>query len=272
MNQEHTFSFFELALRYMHFYGKAISRRQGYGVHSPFAFGFLRDVIDDRKPFYAFPSIEKLRLQLLQNSSEIRFSDFGAGSRKEGSKVVRSVASIAKSSLKPPRYGRLLFRLADFLQPGTILELGTSLGVTTSYLAKACPLSQIYTFEGCEEVADIAQKNFRDLSLSNIHMIRGNFDDTLPEFIETSKNIDLAFVDGNHRYEPTLRYFQWISKNCSGHSVMVFDDIHWSSGMEKAWNEIRHSDGVTLSLDLFFMGLIFFRKEIYAPCHLSVRY
>jgi predicted O-methyltransferase YrrM len=260
----------QLAFKYFK-YLLAASNGKGHGVHSPFVFEFITKVLNDKSNYDCFRSIESLRRELKNNNSEINVPDFGAGSRMQLQNT-RKVSVIANSSLKPKKYSRLLFRVVHYYKPQTILELGTSLGITTSYLAYANPQASLITMEGAPEVAAIAQKNFNKLNLSNIKIIEGNFDETLPAIINQLSKIDFAFVDGNHRKEPTLNYFyQFI--NISKHStILVFDDIHWSAEMEEAWNEIRQHPAVTLTIDLFFIGLVFFRKEQKIKQDFIVRY
>jgi predicted O-methyltransferase YrrM len=195
----------------------------------------------------------------------------GAGSRlKKDSR--RKIADIATSSLKPKKFGQLLFRIVDQYAPKNILEMGTSLGVTTAYLASAKQGSSVVTMEGAKAVAEMARIHFSKLGLQNIQLVEGNFDDTLPLAIQKMGTIDMVFVDGNHRYEPTLRYFRQLLPALHEYSILILDDIHWSSEMEQAWEEIKHHTSVTLSIDLFFIGLIFFRKEQKVKQHFTIRF
>lgn len=249
----------QLAGRYLQYYLSA-SNGKGHGVHSPFVYSFITRVLNDERQFYAYNAIEKIRQELLQNPEEVLIEDFGAGSRTKKSNL-RSIKAIAASSLKPKKFGQLLFRIADHYAPEKILELGTSLGITTAYLASAGEKSSVVTMEGASSIAKIARNNFEKLGLKNIEMVAGNFDRTLTSTVRKMGYIDLAFVDGNHRYDPTLRYFRELLPAMQEHSILIFDDIHWSREMEQAWDEIKADPAVTLSVDLFFIGLVFFRKE-----------
>lgn len=253
------YSPFQLALRYLKYYLSA-SNGKGHGIHSPFVYGFITKVLNDERQFYAYQTIEKIRQGLLQNAEEIFVEDFGAGSRTKKTNH-RLIKSIAASALKPKKFSQLLFRIVDHYAPEKILELGTSLGITTAYLASARETSSVVTMEGAPSVASVARENFEKIGLKNIELIEGNFDITLTDTIHRMKYIDLAYVDGNHRYEPTVRYFRELLPAMQDHSILVFDDIHWSSEMEQAWDEIKADPAVTLSIDLFFIGLVFFRKE-----------
>ncbi|GEO06889.1 O-methyltransferase [Adhaeribacter aerolatus] len=230
-----------------------------HGVHSPFVFDLYQHVIQHDGYYGAYKPIEKLRKELKQNHNKIEITDLGAGS-KINPTYLRPISELAKISAKPPKYAQLLFRLVNYFQPNQVLELGTSLGLTTAYLASARPKGTVYTFEGCPKIAQQAQVNFRKLKLSNINLITGNIDQTLPAFLQDTGKVDFVYFDGNHRYEPTLRYFQLCLEKHTENTVFVFDDIYWSAEMEKAWKEICSHPAVTLSIDLFQLGLIFFRK------------
>jgi len=196
----------------------------------------------------------------LNSQQVIQVTDLGAGSKNNNTSQ-RSVSQITRTSAKSPKYAQLLFRLVNYFQPNVILELGTSLGITTAYLALARQNSQVITMEGCPNIAQQASQNFKNLGLKNTKIITGNLDHTLQITVNNLQHLDFVFFDGNHRYEPTIRYFQTCLPKRHVNSVFVFDDIYWSPEMEKAWKEIcRHPD-VHLSIDLFHLGLILFRPH-----------
>lgn len=264
------YSPFQLGARYIKYYLTA-SNGKGHGVHSPFVFDFITLILNDNRQFYAYASIEQLRQSLLTDERELVIEDFGAGSRVKKTNT-RIIKNIARSALKPKKFGQLLFRIVNYYAPETVLELGTSLGITTAYLASPKSTCAVTTMEGAHSVSDIAERNFNRLNLSNISMVRGNFDETLPVVVEELGKIDLAFIDGNHRYEPTVRYYHQILPAMHEYSVMIFDDIHWSKEMEQAWEEIKQDPAVMLSIDLFFIGLVFFRKEYKVKQHFTIRF
>jgi predicted O-methyltransferase YrrM len=231
-----------------------------HGLHSPFVYHLYTEAIRSNKNYYAFDEIEMLRHQLLNSKDKIAVTDFGAGSRVSSSNQ-RSISSIAKNSGKPPRLAAILFRIVNMLQPKVIVELGTSLGLTTLYLASANKQSQVYTFEGCENTAGIAFRNFKALKAENITQITGIIDQTLPDQLRKLEQIDMVFFDANHRYEPTIRYFELCLQKAHEGSVFIFDDIYWSDEMIKAWKKIKSHPEITLTVDLFYMSLVFFRKK-----------
>lgn len=254
------YSRFQLAKKYLHYYFSA-SNGKGHGIHSPFVYEFTRKVLMDDRVYEPYPAIETQRKALLANRQSIPVEDFGAGSSVIKTKE-RAVNRIAASSLKPAKFAQLLFRIVKHYQPQQILELGTSFGITTAYLAAAAPGAKVFTAEGAASVAGIARENFDMLALSNIELIEGDFRVTLPSLLERIKRVDLAFIDGNHRKEPTLDYFQQILKYSHPSTILIFDDIHWSAEMESAWETIRQDPAVTLSIDLFFIGILFFNPDI----------
>ena len=249
----------QLAFKYFRYYLFA-SNGKGHGTHSPFVFQFIRKILNDKFTYPVYQQVESLRAQLRKDRSMLRVEDMGAGSIHGVSKN-RTVASIARHAAKPRKFGQLLFRMVQAWKPRHILELGTSLGITTSYLSQGNPDASLLTLEGALEIANKARENFSQEGLKNIEIITGNFDDTLPTVLKKIGEVDFAFIDGNHRLEPTLRYFHQVLPYTNDQSVLVFDDIHWSSEMEQAWDHIKSHTAVTSSIDLFFIGIIFFRKE-----------
>ena len=240
-------------------------------MHSPFVFQFILHVLNNKSNYQPPRAVEDLRKKLLTDSRTLSIDDFGAGSRTAFNKQ-RSVRRIAKSALKSKKYAQLLFRLVKHYEPKTILELGTSLGLTTSYLSLANPQAKFITIEGSEAIANVAQENFDRFGLKNIQLLNGNFDDLLPSVIPPLSSIDLAYIDGNHRYEPTMTYFAQILQKTNNDSVLVFDDIHWSNEMERAWEEIKAHPAVRCTVDVFFLGFVFFRKEFKERQHFTVRF
>jgi len=262
------YSPFQLGLKYLRYLWLAQNGR-GHGMHSPFVFDLITQVLNDQGDYYCYYPIEDLRNALKQDSRLLSIEDLGAGSRK-GTRNKRSVGDVAKNALKPRKYSQLLFRLTNYIKTGTVVELGTSLGITTSYLAAAG--NQVYSFEGIPDIVAVARENFEKLGLKNITITPGNFDDTLAETLPVIGPIDMAYIDGNHRKEPTLRYFNTLYPSLHANSMVVFDDIHWSTGMEEAWQTIQQDPRVKMTVDLFFIGLVFFKKEFLVKQDFTVRF
>ncbi len=264
------FTRYQLAKKYLHYWIKA-SNSKGHGVHSPFVFDFMTNVMLDKKNYDSYQEIEILRNFLLKNSTKIEVEDFGAGSSVIQSNF-RVVKKIAASSLKSKKYAQLLFRMVKYYQPENIIELGTSLGITASYLASGNSLANVYTCEGSKNIAAIAQNNFTQLKLKNIELIQGDFSNTLTDLLNRIQKIDFAFIDGNHRKIPTLEYFSYLLNFSKPNTILVFDDIHWSIEMEEAWEKIQQHPQVTLTLDLFFIGIVFLNPDFKQKQHFILRY
>jgi len=233
---------------------------KGYGIHSPFMYELVREVLWDKHPYYAFSEIEKYRKELLHSKKVIHVSDFGAGSHKLNSDI-RKIHDIYGASAIKRKYGEFLFRLVSRYKSQTIVEMGTSLGVSTMYLALPEKQNRVYTIEGCTETADIANEAFKKQELSNVNLFTGRFVDVLPVIFEEIETIDLLFVDGHHDKDATLEYFRMCKEKAGNNSIFVFDDIHWSEGMEEAWEEVHNDSDVTISADLYQLGLVFFCRE-----------
>src|SRR5215213_67934 len=261
---------FQLAKKYIHYYLNA-SNSKGHGMHSPFVFDFILNVLNNKNGYTPPSFVESLRKELLLNKELLKIEDFGAGSRLNSSNE-KSVSALARHALKPKKYAQLLYRLVRHYQPQTIIELGTSLGITTSYLATANPFGKVITLEGSEAIAQKAKTNFEKLGITNIHSLQGNFDAVLPTVLSNITSIDLGYIDGNHRYEPTLNYFNQILQKTHSHSILVFDDIHWSKEMENAWTEIKAHPAVQYTIDIFFLGFVFFKEEFRVKQHFMIRF
>jgi predicted O-methyltransferase YrrM len=259
-----------LVVKYLKYY-LGSSNGKGHGTHSPFIFEFITKILNDKTVYPEYGTVEDLRNRLLADKTILNVEDLGAGSSVSAGQQ-RTVASMAKNAAKPKKYGQLLFRMARQYQPRTILELGTSLGITASYLSLADPSADLVTLEGASEIAALAKNNLEKLGSKNCSVIKGNFDDTLSRSLEKLSSVDLAFIDGNHRREPTLRYFEQLLAKTNNESILVFDDIHWSAEMEEAWETIKKHPSVRCTIDLFFIGIVVFRREFHEKQHFSIRF
>ena len=240
----------------------------GEGVHSPYLFEWVRMVMSDKHAYYVWEDIEALRAEMLRDNRMIAFVDYGSGKKQLGDIVQeeRLVRDIAKGSLARKQYAQMLFRLVNWLGDGrslNIVELGTSLGVTTSYLAAVDSRNRVVTLEGCEAVAEIAKENWRKLGLRNIECRLGEVSvDSLQCVVDAlTGGVDVAYIDANHTYASTREYFNVLAANVHEKSVIVVDDIHHSKEMERAWKAICADARVTSTIDLYQMGLVFFDKH-----------
>ena len=251
-------SSFYLFLEYLKYY---LTSNNAHGLHSPFVFNLYNDVFKDNTPFYCFQKIEDIRDNLKLNFDSIELEDYGAGSRNEISKI-KTISEIANSSLTKAKYAQLIFRLLNNGTAENIVELGTSLGLTTSYLASVNPKSTVYSFEGDKSIAKVATNNIKSLGLENVDLNVGEFSKTLEPWLNSIEfKLDFVFLDGNHRFESTMSYFEMILPHIHDKTIVIIDDIRWSKGMEKAWDELKSRKEVGVSIDVFQMGILFFKKD-----------
>ena len=236
-----------------------IRGKSRHGLHSPFVYRLVDEVIYDYKYKDIYNEIESIRTRLLSDNQVITVTDLGAGSHVNNNKQ-KKVSDIAHNALKPPKLAQLLYRLVYDLQPRNIIELGTCLGTTSLYLQNAAPKAQLFTLEGCPETAGVAKDVFKKAGTSDIKQVIGNFDDTLPGVINSLDQLDFVFVDGNHQKDATLKYFKWCLPKAHENTLLIFDDIYWSEGMKEAWEIIKAHPQVTVTIDLFWIGLVYFKK------------
>ncbi len=238
-----------------------VAKRNGHGVHSPFSYQLCEEVFYNRNHFYDFNELKKVRNSLLNDTSELLIEDFGAGSKTFRSNK-RKVNEIAQKGISTSKQSEVLYKLINFLKCNTSIELGTSLGLNTLYMANANKTGKIISIEGSKSLNEFASTLAKKNNVQNIEFIHSKFDTALPELLNKLPSLDLLYVDGNHTYEGTLNYFKLVLEKKNNASVFIFDDIYWSPQMTKAWKEIQNHPAVTLSIDAFYFGLIFFREEV----------
>ena len=231
-----------------------------HGVHSPFVFDLITNCFYDTKKFSEYSILKNYRNSLLQNKNTIEVTDFGSGSRVFKSNT-RAINQIAKNAGITKKRAELLFRITNYFQPESILEIGTSLGLATSALSLGNVKSKITTIEGCPNTFAFAQKQFEEFGFKNITSINTEFSSYLKNYQLSIINYQLIYFDGNHSKQATLDYFELLLPTTTNESVWIFDDIHWSKGMEAAWEIIKSHPNVTVSIDTFQWGLVFFRTE-----------
>jgi predicted O-methyltransferase YrrM len=231
-----------------------------HSLHSPFFFDFYTKVVKAKGAPPSAVLIEKLRTQLLNSTLSVTIDDPGSGSRGMPG-AQRPVADIARTSLTPLHFSALYYRIIRYFNYRHIVELGTSLGINSLYLAahSGCKLT---TFEGAHAIAAIARDTFSFDSANNIRLVEGNIDTALPEYLHHAGKIDLALIDANHRYDTTVKYFTWLAARTHSQSIIIVDDIHLHRGMHDAWNAIKDHQLVYASADLFRCGILFFDPSL----------
>ncbi|MCL5128835.1 class I SAM-dependent methyltransferase [Algibacter sp. L4_22] len=229
-----------------------------HGVHSPFVYDLITKCFYDKKKYPDYKKIIGYKKTLKENTNSIKITDLGAGSQvmKQEERVISKMAKNAGSTNKR---AKLLYRLSLYFKPKNSLELGTSLGIATTALHLGNPDAHITTIEGCPNIAAFSKSNFEKFDFKNIKMITGDFNNEIEKL--KANTYDLVFFDGNHKKDATLLYFESLLETAHNDSVFIFDDIYWSKGMTEAWEIIKKHPKVTVTIDTFFWGFVFFRKE-----------
>lgn len=244
---------FQLTSYFQHFF-RGYRGRRGYGIHSPFAFSFVKETLypKDSCSYYSFKRIEKLRSKLIESKDYTKSVD---------SQPI-SINYLVRTSAATVKDAQMLFRIAKQLGSKRIIELGTSLGLTTSYLASISTEAIIVSIDHNQANQNIASDNFKQLNLENIDLVNGKFSECLPAALDKLRYIDFAFIDGDHTEKGTLENYKSLRKHIRPNTVMVFHDIRWSKGMNKAWNEIINDNKITASFETYNIGIIFFDPDL----------
>lgn len=253
---------FKAFLSWLKYYVKA---KTIYQVHSPLIYEMMQFILDEGRQYYVFDLIERERERLLADSSPIKRTDFGAGAHNQGNQVT-TISKIAKRSLSTKWQCAVMFRLAELLEAKQILEMGTSLGISTLYLA-GNQNRRVTALEGDPALSKITSDLAHKLSYQNLHLYTGPFSETLPKVLDVGNSFDLIFMDGHHLYQPTIDYFSQIELITKEHTIVIIDDIHWSPCMQKAWKHIQQLEVVTQTIDLYYFGIVFFKKSFLEKQH-----
>ena len=237
-----------------------------YYLHSPFVYQFYLNVLEGEEDAN-IAAINKLRHQLASDTTIIEINDYGTGNAS-----TKKVCHLESKVAVRKKYGQVLYRLVKYCKPHNILELGTSIGLSSAYMAMADLQANITTLEGAPALIKIAEQSHKELGIKSINIYKGNFDELLPRIIKAQATLDLVFFDGNHQKEATLRYFNLCLEKAGDETIFVFDDIYWSQQMNEAWSEIKMHPRITLALDIFQFGICFFRKGKLAKEEFVLRY
>ena len=245
------------SLRHIHYL--IFSRhRKGHGIHSPFVFELVSTVFRNKIEPDIVCNIEQIRKKLIADPRSIAVNDLGAGSKMKTN--IGKVSDIARNSAVPRKYGVFLSNISGRFGIPMILEFGTSFGISTMYMAASSRETPVYTMEGCWATSEIAAESCREGGFTNIRILNGAFEDLLPQIKNEKINPGLVFIDGNHRKRPVIDYFNQVAEMSDNRTVVIIDDINYSREMAEAWSIIKNHRNVTFSVDIFRMGIIFFRK------------
>ncbi len=225
-----------MAMSFLKHWSKAKTR---HGIHSPFVYRLLDEVIYDFRAKKVYQEIEQLRGESLHYE--------------------RQNSLVMNNSLMSPRLAQLVHRLVSDLKPGNIIELGASRGITTAYLAKAVPEANIISFERYSEDLTITERNLQILNIHNVELLSGNVDELLPKLLDGIPELDVILIDGEHSKFSILNFFNRCLPKMSKRSIMVFMNIYQKE-MKSAWEEIKSNPEVSVTIDLFWIGLVFVRR------------
>jgi predicted O-methyltransferase YrrM len=259
---------FSLIIAYLQY---LFASKTKFDVHSPFIYSFITQILEDKTEYAEYQLISSYAKQLQSDNTQLEKNNWGAGSAISG-KQRQTAGSLFRNTSLDRKYAALLFRLCNYFKPQTVIELGTGLGMSAYSMSLAHHHPEIITVEGNKTISEISGGYFSRLQMQNIVTVCGNFDEKLPDILQNIEHADMAFIDGNHREESTIRYFNLIAEKCHNDSVIIFDDIRWSKGMIDAWNIIKDDSRVTLSVDLFRTGIVFFRSELKIKQHFVLRF
>ncbi len=246
--------------QYIKFLFKATNQ---HGVHSPFVYNFVTKCLYDKKKYDAYKDLQNYRKLLQASKVTLQITDLGEGSKTLGNEV-RKVSQMVSTSSSTKKEAKLLYRVAKYFKLSSVLELGTSLGVGTYAFALANKNSKIITVEGCKNTSNFTESNF----IENVSFIKGDFASVIPTLRENS--FDCIYFDGHHNKEATIQYFEALLPKAHNDSIFIFDDIYWSKEMTEAWEYIKSYSAVTVTVDCFHLGFVFFRKE-QAKEHFKIR-
>lgn len=254
--------------KYLQFIFSANSPK-GNGIHPH----IVRNLVSENFIFHRIlyeSKITGLRKRISNDKTLIDNIRYGAPSKTRNKKMI-PVSETMKITGISHKLGVLLFNLVNNFKPETILELGTGIGISTIYLALGNPQANVITIEGSREKSDYARNILLQEGISNVQFYTGSFDEILPIKLRDIVHPLLVFIDGNHRFEPTIEYFNSLMKYVNESTIIIFDDIHWSREMERAWKYISANENVRLSIDIFRAGIVFFNKEL-PKQHILIKY
>ncbi len=238
-----------------------------HGVHSPFVYNFVTKCLYDKKKYNAYKDLQNYRKLLQASKVTLQITDLGEGSKTLGNEV-RKVRQMVSTSSSTKKEARLLYRVAKYFKLSSVLELGTSLGVGTYAFALANENSKIITIEGCKNTSNFTQSQFQDLGIDNVYFNIGTFSFEIEKLEQ--RHFDCIYFDGHHNKEATIQYFEALLPKSHNDSIFIFDDIYWSKEMTEAWDYIKAHKAVTVTVDCFYLGFVFFRKE-QAKEHFKIR-
>lgn len=232
----------------------------GHGVHSPFIYDFLTTAVRNKSDGHIVSHVEGLRREMLSDIRRIRVTDMGLGSlTKKGEE--RRVSDIAGSTALPGREAGLLSRIVSgsaFRVPreGIILELGTSLGISTLAMSLAAPKHKVVTVEGCPVLAEIAASNLERHGAENVTVLNMEFSAALRQLRDEGQKVVFSFIDGNHRGTALTEYAGLIAE-MGEEMIVIADDIHLTRDMYRGWKKLVGSGIAPVTMETLRFGILF---------------
>ena len=221
------------------------------------AFHSVKKNIFQKEDLEAFSNCENYRNQLLSDNKVITYEVFSS----DHAAKVKDICKIAASKQK---WCHFLYQLVKQTDSPSVLEIGTNLGISGSYILEAMKgkKGKFITMEGLPQLCEISSKQFLKIAHeSTFEVVQGLYDDTFPKVIAKDLSYNLSFIDGNHKKGPTLEYFNTLKSNIGKTAIFVFDDIYWSDGMKEAWEIIKKDPEVNFSIDLYEQGIVIIDKD-----------
>lgn len=245
---------------------------KGHGIHSPFVYDFVRKVLVQKKTKkHQKTQVKNLRKKLTKKTDIINLANHGAGSRIQNEHKSFPIGKLIKQSGLTTKYITLLIDTIQHYKYNNFLELGTCCGLTTTAVAIANPKLDIVTIENAHERASWAQKEFKRRELNNINLIEMDFTSAINRLNKNNKRFDMVFIDGDHTYEGTMKYFKLLKPMMNENGVLIFDDIYWSKEMTQAWKEICNTQSCGITIDMYRMGMLFIRPNQHIE-HFIIRF
>lgn len=264
------FSTATLSLKYLQHRFTA-GYRNGFGIHSPYLYDLVRNVIFNQQKQAVPDYVQQLHSRLKKDRQILELNEIGAGSRVTQAGK-RTVSSIARGSSVTSKQGALLFRICKWYAPSVILEFGTGLGISTAYLAAGSGGAPVITVEGCKTKHLFAVGNMIPELAPKIEFLEGDFTIHFSSMLKKVEERALVFIDGDHRYLPTMdKVTACLKKENIKEVMLILDDIYWSKEMEKAWDDCISMEMADISLDLFHFGLLIKRGGI-ARQHFKIKF
>ena len=238
---------------------RGIRYRHGFGVHSPFVFSLITKVIEEKCSYYSFHDIELIRKQLLFRDEPITYPD-----RKHNGKIRRrTIGEVVRREAIKPKHGALLFRLTNYFKPQNILQLGPAMGLSTLYLTSYTSGLNCTALENVPEFVPIAQISFEKAARNPIDLRVGNYKELLPRALEDMGKVDLVFLNTTYEQQNNLWLFIECLKHVHDDTILVFEGIKTSHRMRNFWKKVCAHPAVTVTIDLYSMGIVFFNPKLH---------